>query len=85
MPPEILLKKLMRLLNSSKKKDQVKCERIADLLKQLKKQERAAKLKLEKERDNTKHKRLSTEIKIIHTQRKKAIRRFKELQKKCKS
>ncbi|MES9849922.1 MAG: hypothetical protein ABW145_16165, partial [Candidatus Thiodiazotropha sp.] len=60
-----------------------KCDRISELLKKLKKQERVVKEKLANEKDRTKRKRLSTEVKIIHTQRKKAIRRFKELKNKC--
>lgn len=73
----------MELLDVGKKRDQPRCERIAELLKKLKKQERAAKEKLTKEKDETKRKRLLTEIKILHTQRKKGIRRYKELKKKC--
>ncbi|MCU7921212.1 MAG: CDK5RAP3 family protein [Candidatus Thiodiazotropha sp. (ex Dulcina madagascariensis)] len=83
MPPEKLVKKLMDLLDAGKKKDRAKCDRISDLLKQLKKQERIAKEKLANEKDSVKRKRLSTEVKIIHTQRKKAIKRFKELKEKC--
>ena len=83
MPPEKLIKRLTGLLDSGKKKERVKCDRISDLLKKLKKQERAAKAKLATEKDRTKRKRLATNIKILHTQRKKAIRRFKELKKKC--
>ncbi|MCU7814105.1 MAG: CDK5RAP3 family protein [Candidatus Thiodiazotropha sp. (ex Lucinoma kastoroae)] len=82
-PPEKIVKKLLNLLDAGKKKDRAKCDRISDLLKQLKKQERIAKDKLANEKDNVKRKRLSTDVKIIHTQRKKAIKRFKELKKKC--
>ena len=70
----------MRLLDGSKKK--LKRDRISDLLKKLRKQERAAKVKLAKEKNRIRRKRLSTRIKILHTQRKKALRRFKELKKK---
>jgi hypothetical protein len=84
-PPEKIVKKLKNLLDAGKKTDQAKCERIADLLKKLKKQERSAKDKLAGEKDQTRRKRLATQVKIIHTQRKKAIRRFKELKKKCKA
>ena len=80
MSPEKLMKKLMRLLDGSKKK--LKRDRISDLLKKLRKQERAAKVKLAKEKNRIRRKRLSTRIKILHTQRKKALRRFKELKKK---
>ncbi|MCU7906395.1 MAG: hypothetical protein KZQ76_11255 [Candidatus Thiodiazotropha sp. (ex Epidulcina cf. delphinae)] len=82
MPPEKLVNKLMNLLDAGKTKDRAKCDRISDLLKKLKKQERAAKEKLANEKDSIKRKRLSTEVKIIHTQRKKAIKRFKELKEK---
>ncbi|MCM8857091.1 MAG: CDK5RAP3 family protein [Candidatus Thiodiazotropha sp.] len=82
-PPEKIVKKLLNLLDAGKKKDRAKCDRISDLLKQLKKQERLAKDKLANEKDSVKRKRLSTDVKIIHTQRKKAIKRFKELKKKC--
>lgn len=81
--PSELLEKLMNLLDSGKKTERPKCERIAELLKKLKKQERATKEKLANEKDRTKQKRLLTDIKILHTQRKKAIRRYKELKKKC--
>ncbi|MBT2970292.1 MAG: hypothetical protein B6D72_14020 [gamma proteobacterium symbiont of Ctena orbiculata] len=76
-----IIDRLKNLIDAGKKTERPKCERIAALLKKLKKQERAAKEKLAKEKDRTKHKRLSTEIKILHTQRKKAIRRYKELKK----
>ncbi|MCU7802044.1 MAG: CDK5RAP3 family protein [Candidatus Thiodiazotropha sp. (ex Lucinoma annulata)] len=82
-PPEKIVKKLLNLLDAGKKKDRAKCDRISDLLKQLKKQERITKDKLANEKDSVKRKRLSTDVKIIHTQRKKAIKRFKELKKKC--
>ncbi|MES9969293.1 MAG: hypothetical protein ABW092_04615 [Candidatus Thiodiazotropha sp.] len=81
--PNKIVEKLKKLLESGTKKDNPKCDLIADLLKKLKKQERAAKEKLQNEKDRTKRKRLITEIKILHTQRKKAIRRYKELKKKC--
>ncbi|MCU7882128.1 MAG: CDK5RAP3 family protein [Candidatus Thiodiazotropha sp. (ex Lucinoma aequizonata)] len=81
-PPEKIVKKLLNLLDAGKKKDRAKCDRISDLLKQLKKQEMIAKDKLANEKDSVKRKRLSTNVKIIHTQRKKAIKRFKELKKK---
>lgn len=81
--PNKLLEKLMNLLDSGKEAQRPKCERIAELLKKLKKQERASKEKLANEKDRTKQKRLLTDIKILHTQRKKAIRRYKELKKKC--
>ncbi|MEW8412883.1 MAG: hypothetical protein AB2728_07190 [Candidatus Thiodiazotropha sp.] len=80
---EKIIDKLKSLIDAGKKTERPKCERIAELLKKLKKQEHAAKEKLAKEKDRTKRKRLSTEIKILHTQRKKAIRRYKELRKNC--
>jgi hypothetical protein len=78
-----IIDKLKELLDTGKNKDRSKCDRIADLLKKLKKQERVAKEKLTHEKDNTKRKRLMTEIKILHTQRKKGIQRYKELKKEC--
>jgi hypothetical protein len=78
-----IVDKLKNLLDSGSNKEKPKCDRIADLLKKLKKQERMAKEKLATEEDRTKRKRLVTEIKILHTQRKKAIRRYKELKKQC--
>jgi hypothetical protein len=78
-----IVTRLKELLDSGKKSDQPRCDRIAELLKKLKRQERAAKEKLANEKDVTKRKRLLTEIKIFHTQRKKGIRRYKELKKKC--
>ena len=80
MSPEKLMNKLMRLLEGNNKK--LKRDRISDLLKKLRKQERSAKVKLTKEKNRTRRKRLSTRIKILHTERKKALRRFKELKKK---
>ncbi|MCG7865958.1 MAG: hypothetical protein B6D70_02175 [gamma proteobacterium symbiont of Stewartia floridana] len=81
MPPEKLIEKLFRLLDPGRKK--LKSERIRDLLKKMKKQERAAKSKLKKTKNKTKHKRLATKIKILHTQRKKAIKRYRQLTSKC--
>jgi thiamine kinase-like enzyme len=78
-----IVEKLKNLLDTGKKSERPKYERIAELLKKLKKQERATKEKLANEKDRTKRKRLLTDIKILHTQRKKAIRRYKELKKKC--
>jgi hypothetical protein len=80
---EKIISALKELLDTGKKRDQPRCDRIAELLKKLKKQERAAKEKLINEKDVTKRKRLLTEIKILHTQRNKGIRRYKELKKKC--
>jgi hypothetical protein len=80
--PNEILEKLKNLLDTGNKSDRPKCERIATLLKKLKKQERASKEKLAKEKDRTKRKRLLTDIKILHTQRKKAIHRYKELKNK---
>ncbi|MES9942206.1 MAG: hypothetical protein ABW104_17500 [Candidatus Thiodiazotropha sp. 6PLUC2] len=81
MSTEKLISKIFRLLDRDHKK--LKPERIADLLKKMKKQERAAKKELPKEKDKRKRKRLSTKIKILHTQRKKALRRYMQLMKKC--
>ncbi|MES9833944.1 MAG: hypothetical protein ABW157_20925 [Candidatus Thiodiazotropha sp. LLP2] len=81
MPPEKLITKIFHLLDRGHKK--LKPERIADLLKKMKKQERAAKEKLLTVKDKSKRKRLSTKIKILHTQRKKALRRYRVLMKKC--
>jgi hypothetical protein len=78
-----IMDKLMDLLDTGKRQDRPKCDLIADLLKKLKKQEKAAKEKLANEKDRTQRKRLLTEIKILHTQRNKAIRRYKELKKRC--
>jgi hypothetical protein len=80
MPEKRLIAKLFQLLDSSHKK--LKREHISDLLKNMKKQERAAKSELAKEKNRSKRKRLSTKVKILHTQRKKALKRYKELKKK---
>ncbi|MEJ2424215.1 MAG: hypothetical protein P8101_07080 [Candidatus Thiodiazotropha sp.] len=84
MPPEKLLQKLANLLDTDKD-EKIKCDRIADLLKKLKKREKAAKAKLAKIDDRTQYKRLALEIKILHTQRKKALQRFKALKNKCRA
>ncbi|MCG8487446.1 MAG: hypothetical protein AB2551_13745 [Candidatus Thiodiazotropha sp.] len=81
MPPEKLINKLFRLLDPSRKK--LKSDRIRDLLKKMKKQEKATKSKLKKSKDKIKRKRLATKVKILHTQRKKALRRYRQLMKKC--
>ncbi|MEJ2619822.1 MAG: hypothetical protein P8163_06060 [Candidatus Thiodiazotropha sp.] len=81
MPPEKLINKLFRLLDPTRKK--LKSDRIKDLLKKMKKQERAAKTKLRKTKEKSIHKRLATKVKILHTQRKKALRRYKQLKKRC--
>jgi hypothetical protein len=80
MPPKNLLQKIAGLLDS-RNKEQMKRHRISDLLKQLKKEEKAAKAKLAKLKGRTERKRLALEIKILHTQRKKALQRYKELKK----
>jgi hypothetical protein len=80
--PNKIIARLVELLDTGKKDDQPKCECIAELLIKLKKQERAAKEKLSNEKDLIRRKRLMTEIKILHTQRKKGIRRYKELKHK---
>jgi hypothetical protein len=81
MPTEKLIGKIFHLLDPSRKK--LKSERILGLLKKMKKQERAAKSKLTKTVGKSKRKRLATKIKILHTQRKKALRRYRKLIKKC--
>ncbi|MET0067285.1 MAG: hypothetical protein ABW076_13140 [Candidatus Thiodiazotropha sp.] len=83
MPPEKLLQKLVNLLDPGDD-EKIKCDRISELLKKLKKREKAAKEKLAKIKDRTKYKRLTLEIKILHTQRKKALQQFKALKKQCK-
>jgi hypothetical protein len=77
MPEKKLMAKLVRLLDSGHNK--LKRDRISDLLKKMKKQERAAKKELAKEKNRSKRKRLSTKVKILHTQRKKALKRYKEM------
>ena len=81
MSNEKLIEKIFHLLDRGQKK--FKSERIAELLKKMKQQERATRKKLLKVKDRSKKKRLFTKVKILHTQRKKALHKYKELKKKC--
>ncbi|MES9904583.1 MAG: hypothetical protein ABW168_18135 [Sedimenticola sp.] len=81
---EKLLQNLNEYLDQGEKKNRVKCDRIDDLLVQLKKKKGSLKRKLEKEKSASKQKRLKTDLKIIELQLKKGAKRRDELAKKCK-
>jgi hypothetical protein len=79
-----ILQSLNNYLDKGEKKSRAKCERIDDLLVQLKEKRDVLKSKLEKEKSAGKRKRLKTDLKIIEVQLKKGAKRRDELAKKCK-
>lgn len=80
------IKKLLKNLNEylekgkkKKKKNLVTCDRIDDLLEQLKEKEKKLKKQLDKEKNTSKRKRIKTELKVIALQVKKGVKRRDEL------
>jgi tRNA A37 N6-isopentenylltransferase MiaA len=78
-----LLENLKKRLEKAELSDTAKCDRIDELLVQLKKKEQRLKNKLEEEKNSKKYKRLKTDLKIVQAQLKKGIKRRNELSKKC--
>jgi hypothetical protein len=79
-----LLDNLKKRLEKAELSDTSKCDRIDELLTQLKKKEQRLKKKLEEEKDSKKYKRLKTDLKVVQTQLKKGAKRRNELRDKCK-
>ena len=80
-----LLEKLHRYLDKGEAgKDAVRCEQIDLILDKLEKKELKLRGKLDAEKDKGKRKQLNMEVRIISLQRKKGIKRRKELKEKCK-
>ncbi len=81
----ILLKKLTKYLDKGEnKKAAIRCDQIDIILEKLGKKERRLRKKLAREKDKLKRKRLNMEVRIISLQRKKGIKRRKELKDRCK-
>ena len=79
-----ILRKLEKNLDKGgKKKAQVHCERIDDLLDKLKKKETKLKKALASEKNKHKRKELTLELKIVSLELKKGTKRRKELAEKC--
>jgi hypothetical protein len=81
---EKLLDNLNEYLNKGEKKKKVQCDRIDELLGKLEEKRKKLEKKLEDEKNPTKKKRLSTDLKIVTLQLKKGNKRRRELENKCK-
>ncbi len=79
-----LVETLNDYLTAAGRKKRVQCSRIDELLEKLKKKKIKLKNKLQHESDNTKRKRLKTNLKIVSLQLKKGNKRRDELKEKCK-
>lgn len=85
MGVEKLLEKLKKHLDKGEKnKTAVRCEQVDSILEKLSKKEHKLKEKLAGEKDKSKRKHISLELRMISRQRKKGIKRRKELKDKCK-
>lgn len=81
---EKLLDSLKDYLDKGEAKKKAHCDRIDELLAKLEEKEIKLRQKVENETNETKKKRLNTELKIIAVQRKKGAARREELSDKCK-
>ncbi len=80
-----LIKKLKSNLDKGKKKkNDISCENIDKLLDKIKKKERKLKAMLAEEDDKSERKHLKLELKIASAERRKGLKRRKEIEKKCK-
>jgi len=85
MAAKKLLEKLHKyLLKGENRTDAVRCEQIDLILDKLEKKERRSRKNLDTEKDKGKRKQLDMEVRIISLQRKKGIKRRRELGKKCR-
>ncbi|MEN8130754.1 MAG: hypothetical protein ABFS45_11280 [Pseudomonadota bacterium] len=80
---EKLLERLNDYLHQGEKKKPLQCDRIDEILSKLGEKKKKLEKKMEDEKNNTKKKRLKTELKIVSLQLKKAHKRRQELNKKC--
>ena len=79
-----LLEKLKKYLAKGEKSQAaIRCEKIDDILDKLGEKEKKLKKKLEKEKNKGQRKDMEMELRIISVQRKKGIKRRKELEEKC--
>ena len=81
---EKLIGNLRDYLDKGAKKKHAHCDRIDDLLAKLAEKEKKLEKKIEKEKNPAKRKRMKTDLKVIHVQRKKGMERRDELDRKCK-
>jgi len=79
-----LLDNLKEYLDKGEKKKKAHCDRIDELLEKLAEKEEKLQQKVDLETNESKRKRLKTELKIISVQRKKGAARREELSDKCK-
>jgi hypothetical protein len=77
-----LIKSVQKILNSEAEREQVTPERIDELLGELEHKEKKLHHKLSEEKHSKKRKDLKLQLKIISTQRKKALALLHELKKK---
>lgn len=80
---ESLLESLNNYLNRGEKKKSAPCDRIDEILSKLEAKKKKLAHKLTSEENNTKKKRLKTDLKIVTLQLKKAHKRREEMEKKC--
>ncbi len=84
MKIKTLLDNLNVYLKKGEKEKSIQCDRIDELLGKLEEKKKKLQKKLGDESNNTKKKRLSTELKIVTLQLKKGLKRREELKNKCK-
>ena len=85
MDVEKLLEKLQKYLDRGKNsRAAIRCEHVDSILDKLGKKEQKLKKKLANEKNKSKRKHLNLELRMISLQRKKGIKRRKELKNKCK-
>ncbi|MCG8489202.1 MAG: hypothetical protein AB2551_12195 [Candidatus Thiodiazotropha sp.] len=82
MTSEKLIEKFGLLLNMERQKQKEKRTKIRTLLKKLKKQKVALKVRIDQEQNPQNRKRLKRNLKVIQAQRKKGIKLCKSI--KCK-
>jgi len=79
-----LLENLKDYLDKGYRKSKVHCARIDTILEKLAEKEHKLHKKLDKESSPGRRKRLKAELKILSAQRKKGLKRRKELKDKCR-
>ncbi|MES9937311.1 MAG: hypothetical protein ABW120_06960 [Sedimenticola sp.] len=76
-----LIKRVNEYLDAGKNKQREQKDSIKDILKKLKKKERALKEKLGKEKNEKHRKKIQKDLDIIFAQRKKGLKALKKLKK----
>ncbi len=79
MTTEKLIEKFHRLLNMERRKQKEKRDKIRNLLKKLKQQQKTLQGKLEKEKSPEERKQIRRRLKVLQVQRKKGIKLCKNL------